>query len=436
MTLAAEMATARADDRRGLIPKERYLSREFLDLEYERLWSRVWQIACREEEIPEVGDYVEYRIGDESVLLVRSGADTITALPNACLHRGTRLADGAGHVADGSFRCPFHGWRYALDGRVVEVVDAEDFDEIPADFKMRTVRAERWGGFVFVNFDPDAAPLHEFLDPFPDLFAGYHLEQMKFRAYLTTVIPANWKASVDAFNEAYHVQTGHEQVLPWTDDVSIVYEHFATHAHYGRLAGARRVLQPSPRLGLGDDFDEGEVLEAMVGNLGGAFLRDEKAIVAELRAADLPRGAMLGAYQERRMQLLASRGFDVSGLEPDQMTSADDVYLFPNVVGPVYPGSAILFRVRPDGHDPDRSIMDLWVLAWPNPEREWKMPTRQWYADWHEFDWGPITIQDFENLGRVQAGMKSSGFEGQRLNPRQEANLLHMHRVLDRYLFD
>ena len=87
-----------------LIPKERYLSREFLDLEYERLWSRVWQVACREEEIPDVGDYVEYTIGDESIIIVRSGPDTITALPNACLHRGTRLADGAGHVADGSFR--------------------------------------------------------------------------------------------------------------------------------------------------------------------------------------------------------------------------------------------------------------------------------------------------------------------------------------------
>ena len=47
-----------------LIPKERYLSREFLDLEYERMWSRVWQVACREEEIPNVGDYVEYTIGD------------------------------------------------------------------------------------------------------------------------------------------------------------------------------------------------------------------------------------------------------------------------------------------------------------------------------------------------------------------------------------
>ena len=425
------------DTTSGLIPKERYISREFLDLEYERLWPRVWQIACREEEIPEVGDYVEYTIGDESVLIVRNGPDSITALPNACLHRGTRLASGAGHVADGSFRCPFHGWRYALDGRVVEVVDVEDFDNVPDDLAMRTVRAERWGGFVFVNFDLDAEPLLDFLHPIPKLLGPYHFDQLKFRGYLTTVIPANWKAVVDAFNEAYHVQTTHEQLLPSTDDVSIVYESLGTHSHYGRLPGARRKLQPSPRLGLSDDeFDEGEVLAEMIGNLGGTFLRDEKAIVEELRAANLPRGELLGAYQERRMALLASRGFDVSGLEAEQMTSADDVYLFPNLVGPVYPGSTILFRVRPDGHDPARAIMDTWVLAWPNPEREWKMPTRQWYPDWHEFDWGPVTTQDYENLERVQLGMKSSGFEGLRLNPRQEANLLNMHRVLDEYLAD
>jgi nitrite reductase/ring-hydroxylating ferredoxin subunit len=430
--MAPERGRTAAD---GLIPKERYLSREFLELEYERMWARAWQVACREEEIPNVGDYVEYEVGDESVIVVRSGPDTITALPNACLHRGTRLAVGAGH-ADGCFRCPFHGWRYALDGRVIEVVDAEDFESIPDDFTLSVVRAERWGGFVFVNFDRDAEPLLDFLDPYPTLLGPYHLEQMKFRSYLTTVIPANWKAVIDAFNEAYHVQTGHEQVLPWTDDVSIVYETIGNHAHYGRLPGARRKLQPSPRLGLTpDEFDEGEVLAGMVGNLGGAFLRDEKAIVAELRAADLAPGTLLTTYQERRMQLLESRGFDVSGLEPDQMTSADDIYLFPNIVGPVYPGSAILFRVRPDGHDPDRAIMDTWVLAWPDPAREWTMPPRHWYADWHERDWGPITTQDYENVGRVQRGMKSSGFVGLRLNPRQEANLLHMHRVLDRYLF-
>lgn len=418
-----------------LIPKDRYLSREFLDLEYERMWSRVWQVACREEEIPEVGDYVEYTIGDESVLVVRPAPDTITALPNVCLHRGTRLADGHGHVADHTFRCPFHGWRYALDGQVVQIIDADDFGPLPEDLALRPVRAERWGGFVFVNLDRDAPPLLDFLDPLPRHFGPYHLEQMRFRSYLTTVIPANWKAVVDAFNEAYHVQTGHEQVLPWTDDVSIVYETLGDHAHYGRLAGARRRLQPSPRLGLtDDDVDEGAILAGMVRGLGGAFLRDEQAIVEELRAAGLPRGTLLGTYQRRRMELLASRGFDVSGLEPDQMTSADDVYLFPNVVGPVYPGSAILFRVRPAGHDPDHAIMDTWVLAWPDPEREWSMPERRFYPDWRERDWGELTTQDYENLERVQRGMKSSGFEGLRLNPRQEANLLHMHRVLDRYL--
>ena len=116
------------------------------------------------------------------------------------------------------------------------------------------------------------------------------------------------------------------------------------------------------------------------------------------------------------------------------MTSADDVFWFPNVVGPIYPGSAILFRVRPDGRDPDRAIKDTWVLEWPRPGDEWRMPERRFYADWHERDWGEITKQDYANLADVQTGMKSRGFDGSRLNPRQESNVLHMHRVIDEYL--
>ena len=100
-----------------------------------------------------------------------------------------------------------------------------------------------------------------------------------------------------------------------------------------------------------------------------------------------PADELLGAFQDRRMELLASRGFDVSGLEPDQMTSAEDVYLFPNMVGPVYPGARSC-----SGYDPTATIPTgrSWTrgLAWPNPEREWTMPTRHSYADWHERDWG------------------------------------------------
>jgi phenylpropionate dioxygenase-like ring-hydroxylating dioxygenase large terminal subunit len=287
-----------------------------------------------------------------------------------------------------------------------------------------------------VNLDAAAAPLVTFLDPFPTLLGAYRLDQMRFRAYRSTILPANWKVVVDAFNEAYHVQGTHPQLLPWTDDVNMGYEQFAIHSHYGRLPGARRQLRPSPRLGLQPgEYDEGEILASLVGGLGALFLDEEIRMVEEVRAMDLPPGkGMLEVYQERRMEYMRSRGFDLDGLTPEQMTSADDVYFFPNLVGPIYPGSAILFRVRPNGMDPDSCIKDTWFLEWPRPDEPWQMPPRKWYPDWTKKDWGLITNQDYANMEHVQTGMKSHGFRGLRLNPRQESNVLHMHRVIDRYL--
>ncbi|HXJ36344.1 MAG TPA: aromatic ring-hydroxylating dioxygenase subunit alpha [Candidatus Eisenbacteria bacterium] len=419
----------------GLIAKERYTSRAFLDLEMERLWPRVWQIACREEELGAVGDYVEYTIGDQSILVVRTAPGDLRAFFNACLHRGTRLLEGHGRVRTEGIRCPYHGWCYALDGRLCDVVDRHEFPDLPADLRLGAVRVDTWGGFVFVNLDPDAEPLLRFLDPLPELLAPYRLHEMRFRSYLTTILPANWKTAIDAFNEGYHVQGTHPQTLPWVDDTSLAYEQFRTHAHYGRLASARRQLRPSPRLGLRpEDVDEGQILAALVAGLGGAFLKDERALVEELRAAPPPGKSLLAVYQERRMELMRSRGFDLTGLTPDHMTSADDVYWFPNVVGPIYPGSAILFRVRPNGLDPESTIKDTWVLEWPRPGQPWQMPERRFFPDWTARDWGEITTQDYRNIVRAQLGMKSRSFEGLRLNPRQEGNILHMHRVIDRYL--
>src|SRR5262249_15785115 len=94
----------------GLIAKERYVSRAFLDREMERLWPRVWQVVGREEELPTVGDYLEYTIGDQSVLVVRTAPGELRAFHNACLHRGTRLAAGCGHFAREQIRCPYHAW--------------------------------------------------------------------------------------------------------------------------------------------------------------------------------------------------------------------------------------------------------------------------------------------------------------------------------------
>jgi hypothetical protein len=75
------------------------------------------------------------------------------------------------------------------------------------------------------------------------------------------------------------------------------------------------------------------------------------------------------------------------------------------------------------------------VLEWRAPGAQPGRPvTPKFYANWRDRDWGEITEQDYENLANVQAGMRSSGWSGARLNPRQESNILHMHRVLDRYL--
>jgi phenylpropionate dioxygenase-like ring-hydroxylating dioxygenase large terminal subunit len=418
----------------GLVPKGRYVSPEFAEMEMERLWTRVWQVACREEEILEQGDFVEYVIGDQSILVVRSGPTTIRAFYNTCLHRGTRLAAGCGRFAECEIRCRYHAWRYNLDGSVKEIVDRHEFEGVPADLRLSELRVDCWGGFVFVNMDPDAPGLAGYLHPIPDWLGDYRLDEMRYYSHKTTILPANWKVVVDAFNEGYHVQGTHPQILAWTDDVNMEYEQFGTHAHYGRLPASRRQLRPSPRLGVPDDeVDEWEILSALVGGLGGLFYRDERRIVDELRDLELPVGrSLLEEYQAGRRRLLASRGLDVSRFSDDQLTSADDFFWFPNLLGPIYPGTAIMFRVRPNGLDPDSAIMDLWTLQWPG--EGWRPCEHKVYPDWSEKDWGLITNQDFANMAHIQAGMKSRACRHLRLNPRQESNILQMHRVIDRYL--
>ena len=96
-----------------------YTSRTYLQLEYERLWSRVWQWACREEHIPNVGDYHVYDIGDRSVIVTRTN-EGIKAYNNFCLHRGTQLRPSGSTGATKQFRCPFHGWTWSIDGTLTE----------------------------------------------------------------------------------------------------------------------------------------------------------------------------------------------------------------------------------------------------------------------------------------------------------------------------
>ena len=130
------------------VPKQRYYDADFFRLEAERLWSRVWQMACRLEEIPATNDFVEYEILDQSVVLVRTGETEVRAFQNACRHRGVKVVQGSGTCARG-FRCPFHGWCYGLDGKNVAVTQRRTFAEhnlVEDDLDLTPVRCETWGG--------------------------------------------------------------------------------------------------------------------------------------------------------------------------------------------------------------------------------------------------------------------------------------------------
>ena len=110
------------------VRKERYFDPDFYRLEAELLWPRVWQMACRLEEIPEPGDFAEYEILDQSVIVVRTEDLGVRAFHNVCRHRGVRVAQGRGSRR-GGFVCPFHGWCYGTDGRNTRVTQARAFSE-------------------------------------------------------------------------------------------------------------------------------------------------------------------------------------------------------------------------------------------------------------------------------------------------------------------
>src|SRR5687767_841698 len=143
------------------VPADHYLSHEVVQLEKRLLWPRVWQLACRLEEIPFVDDYVTYDIHDESIIVVRITPDRIPPYHSACQHRGRRLTERSGTAQ--RLQCRFHSWQCNLDGKVIRILDREDWKGCPdmadEDFALPEIKVDTWAGFVFVNFDPNCEPL-------------------------------------------------------------------------------------------------------------------------------------------------------------------------------------------------------------------------------------------------------------------------------------
>ncbi len=196
------------------IPAKRYYDKAFFELEREHFWPHVWQMACRLEEIPEIGDWVEYKILDKSVIVVRAKSG-VKAFHNACRHRGVQLASGHGNCKTQGFVCPFHGWRFNMEGENTFVFGRQIFSEEnleQAELNLVPCRIELWGGCAFINFDDDAAPLLDTIKPAVEALDPRNVDKLKVEWWVSSVVPANWKLAMEAFMEGYHVMRTHPQL--------------------------------------------------------------------------------------------------------------------------------------------------------------------------------------------------------------------------------
>ncbi len=428
--------------RDDFIPKDAYHSKEFAELEREHLWPYVWQIACREEEIPKVGDFVTYDILDESIIVVRSQADQIRAYFNVCPHRGNRITEGCSHTKQ--FVCAYHGWRFGLDGRNIKVVDREDWGDCLSDedLRLKQVQVGTWGGFVFINMDPGCQSLQEFLRPVSDLSNKHEFEKLRYAWYRTVVIPANWKITLEAFNEFYHVQTTHSQLLPIVNDYSIS-KHMGRHGWISYAAQSGFALGRSPRLPPKEEPARNLVLEYVEQmKFDSASLLTERSYQAAQRLRteatdDTPLAEVMGKFFQWSVEAAVKEGAGwPEGMTPEYLAETGfDMHIFPNTIFLHSPEAALWYRFRPhpDGHD--KSIFDIWSLERYAPGKEPPIK-REFFKEWRDFNWPRIFRQDFENIERVQKGTRSRAFLGARPSPVQERAIPGFHRALRRFLKD
>ena len=469
------------------VPVERYFSKEFHDLEVEKVWKRVWQMACHEDDIPDVGDYHVYDIASLSFLIVRSGEDEFKAFHNACLHRGRLLRETHGKWAR-ELRCPFHGWAWKIDGSLREIPCHWDFPSVEADaYRLPEVKLARWGGFLFINPDDEAEPFEDFVGDLAEHFTLLPYERRYKQAHVAKILRCNWKVAQEAFSEAYHVVATHPTILDGIGDANSKYDVFGNYSRaispngtpsphlngaperepladghfytklrhplsgavYERIEERRvRVTTPDGRSGIFSDAGEriegdlGQVDPNMCDWIGGRQLDG---------AGDVPAGSngSTSKYPNVRAAIAApSREAlrETLGDAVDQISDAelvDSIYLtlFPNF-HPWGSFNQIVYRFRPNGDNPEECIHECMYFApvAPGEPRPAAAPIHWLGAD---DDWvdapelgmlAKVFNQDVYNMPRVQRGMRSLKDPYVIFADYGESKPRHFHELLEKWI--
>ncbi|MFT6434631.1 MAG: phenylpropionate dioxygenase-like ring-hydroxylating dioxygenase large terminal subunit [Candidatus Azotimanducaceae bacterium] len=402
----------------------RYTDETFYQTEIKNVWQKTWQWACREEHVPNPGDYHVYDICDDSIFVVRGEDQKLRAFINSCPHRGMQFFD-TGEQGKGKqfLRCPFHGMSWHLDGALRDIPCRWDFPHIDdADFGLTEIPCDNWGGFVFINLDAGAQPLKDYLQVLPEHFAEWPLEDRFISLHTQKILPGNWKMCMEAFLEAFHVLATHPEALRTSSWANTQYDIFSPHV--------TRFLQ---NLSSGNPHFEKSYTEKALFE----FFGHDSSELPEGQSARQAHADIL------RKNMSESLSVDLSRYSNSEMLDSIEYHLFPNAC--FFPGIVIplIYRFRPLGVD--RCIHDVMLLQ-PLPDKGPRpSPAPVEYLDidepytsldtFNRTGLSHVLDQDSDNFKRQWAGIKASKKGRQTLGNYQEVRIRHFHAVLDTYLY-
>ena len=414
------------------IPAKRYYDAAFFELEREHLWPYVWQMACRLEEIPEVGDWVEYKNLDKSVIVVRTKSG-VKAFHNACRHRGVQLASGHGNCKTQGFICPFHGWRWNAEGENTFVYGRGIFSEAnldQTDINLIPCRVELWGGCAFINHDDDAPPLLDCIKPATKALDPRNVDKLKVEWWVSAVLPTNWKLAMEAFMEGYHVMRTHPQLYSTP---------VGTPGRYGPIDGGA----PARAFKDSRDFVNNTLhhMELLSEGMGGMIhARDIEIAHDVMKTIELPEEnqAALGLFFRTVNAEITARcrakGIPMPDLNDLMMNKPAPAvqFMFPHYFLLPQFGNMSSYRIRP--LTPETCLFELWSLVLYPEDEPRDRPIAPTPVPHDSQNFPAIPQQDYSNLPLQQLGLHATGFDYMRLSRDIEGLISNYQRTIDGFL--
>jgi phenylpropionate dioxygenase-like ring-hydroxylating dioxygenase large terminal subunit len=416
------------------VPRADYIYERTGVLERDRLWPQTWQNVCREEEIPNVGDYVLYEILDQSFIVVRTSRAEISVFYNVCSHRGRLLkTEYRGNIRQG-ITCAFHGWHYKVDGTLANVPNraawhsCSSFDD--KNLGLKSPQVGRWGGWVWINMNLDAPPLAEYLSPVNSMLRNFEFESMRIRKYYSLHVPVDWKIVLEAFMEGYHTGTTHQQMVRF-GGMDFPSTEAGLHSYHGA-----RMLNPSSS-GNSRDLLIELVIELNT-TLHAIYLETSVEAAQRLRAevaVDATPETVVHQFWGFQREALEKKGANWPAKLSHADLEASTYHVFPNMILLPAVDGALVYRLRPDPAVLEGCVFDILILD-RLIHGQSRQTEREVYPSLESFRGrNPFLEQDFSNLIAVSRGVRSRAWAGAPTNPVEERTISNFHRNLRRFLF-